>query len=896
MVMKRIVTGILAHVDAGKTTLSEGLLFAGGAIRQMGRVDHKNTVLDADLQERSRGITIFSKQAHITAFDTQITLLDTPGHVDFAAEMERTMQVLDYAILVVSGAEGVQGHTLTLWKLLARYEIPVFIFVNKMDMPGADGTAVIAELQKRLSPYCISFQEGFFGTKEFYEQAAVSDEALLERYLDGAEITDENLCQLILKRRIFPCFFGSALKQQGVEEFLKDFCKYTIQPEPIREFGARVFKISRDEQGNRLTHMKITGGSLLVKAELSDEREDKDGMWSEKINQIRIYQGAKYEAVSECIQGMVCAVTGLTQTYAGEGFGITKDVKKPVLQPVMTFQLLLPPGTDAAQAFMKLKTFEEEEPQLELVWNEEAGEILVKLMGEVQTEVLAGRIEERYGMKVAFGAGSIVYRETIAKKSYGFGHFEPLRHYAEVHLRLEPGEIGSGLVFESECSEEVLAKNWQRLILTHLREKEHVGVITGSAVTDMKITLVGGKAHLKHTEGGDFRQATYRAVRNGLMRAESRLLEPYYEFVLEIPAECVGRALTDMERMGAAFGAPVIEGEQAVLRGKAPVSVMQGYMMEVTAYSKGRGTLSLEFSGYMPCHNPDEVAALRGYVPELDVKNPAGSVFCAHGAGYYVEWDEVEKYIQTQSEATAGVDSGNEEQKPKTRTNYASATHARYENISYSDDRELQQIFTRTYGEKKEKNNESPKVYNYNKEPVYKPAEQKKEYLLVDGYNVIYAWESLCELAKVSLEAARDALMDILCNYQGYRGVQVILVFDAYKVKGNPGEIVHYHNIDVVYTKEAETADRYIEKTAHEIGHKYQVTVVTSDGVEQVIIRGAGCNLMSSREFEEDAKRISREIRQDIEKKSQPGGRSYLFDNLEEELSAKLEKIRLGKE
>lgn len=893
--MKRIVTGILAHVDAGKTTLSESLLFEGGAIRQMGRVDHKNTVLDTDSQERSRGITIFSKQVCITAFDTQITLLDTPGHVDFAAEMERTLQVLDYAILVVSGAQGVQGHTLTLWKLLARYEIPVFIFVNKMDMPGAEEPTVLEELQKKLNAHCISFAKNFLGTEEFLEQVAVSDESLLERYLDSGIVEQEDIRQLILKRKIFPCFFGSALKNQGIRDFLEGFCEYSVMPEPEKEFGARIFKISRDEQGNRLTHMKITGGRLPVRVELSGRKRGEDGLWSQKVNQIRIYQGARFEAVSECVQGMVCAVTGLTETYAGEGLGISGDAKGPVLQPVMTYQLILPDGVDAAQAFPRLKALEEEEPQLELSWNENAGEILVKLMGEVQTEVLGNRIEERYGMKVSFGPGSIVYRETIEEKAYGLGHFEPLRHYAEVHLRLEPGEMGSGLVFESDCSEEVLGKNWQRLILTHLREKEHVGVLTGAPITDMKISLVGGRAHLKHTEGGDFRQATYRAVRQGLMRAKSRLLEPFYEFVLEIPSENVGRALMDLERMGAVFESPDIEGEQAVLRGLAPVSMMQGYPLEVAAYSKGRGTLSVEFAGYMPCHNSDEVIAASGYIPELDDANPAGSVFCAHGAGYYVEWNEVEQLMHAQSEALNATESMTQDERMVPRTTYASSTHERYADVSYSDDKELQQIFTRTYGEKKEGKNQSPKVYHYNKEPVYKQTERKKEYLLVDGYNVIHAWKELHELAEMNLEAARDALMDILCNYQGYRGVQVILVFDAYKVKGNPGEIVHYHNIDVVYTREAETADRYIEKTAHEIGHKYQVTVVTSDGVEQVIIRGAGCLLMSSREFEEDARRVGREIGQNLLEKKETGNRNYLFDNLEEGLREKLEQVRLGK-
>lgn len=879
-IMKRIVTGILAHVDAGKTTLSEGLLYKSGAIRKAGRVDHKDTVLDGDEQERARGITIFSKQANIEVNGTQITLLDTPGHVDFAAEMERTLRVLDYAILVISGTDGVQSHTRTLWKLLMRYEIPVFLFVNKMDMPGVNREMILQELQQKLHPHMVSFDSDFMETEEFAEQIAVSDEKLLAEYLETGELKKSVIPQLILNRNIFPVYFGSALRMEGVEEFLAGFEAYTIMNEYSDSFGARVYKITRDEQGNRLTHMKITGGKLCVRDELrgihsiGEEQEE----WAEKINQIRVYQGGKFEAISEAESGMVCAVTGLSYTYPGQGFGTEEDCAAPILQPVLTYQVLLQDGTDPAKAFLQLKTLEEEEPQLELEWSEETGEILAKLMGEVQIEVLGKRIASRLGMDVRFGPGSIVYRETIEDIVEGVGHYEPLRHYAEVHLVLEPGEVGSGMVFETDCSEENLAKNWQRLILTHLREKEYVGVLTGSAITDIKIKVVAGKAHLKHTEGGDFRQATYRAVRHGLMKAKSKLLEPFYEFFLEIPADQIGRALTDLERMGANFNAPEIEGDMSIVHGKAPVSTMQGYQMEVLAYTKGKGSLACEFFGYLPCHNSEEVIATRGYVPELDVRNPAGSVFCAHGAGFYVDWSEVENYMHVEN--VLGEKKKKDLEEIPVVPRYESATHARYADISYSDDKELQQIFTRTFGEKKDKSFATPKVYNYNKTPVYKPVEKKKEYFLVDGYNVIHAWENLHELSVDNLEAARDALADILCNYQGYRGCHVILVFDAYKVKGNVGEVVRYHNIDIVYTKEAQTADQYIEKAAHEIGHKYQVTVVTSDGLEQVIIRGAGCALMSSREFKEEASRVDFEIHQSIDRKVPGNQKNYAFEKI----------------
>lgn len=881
---KHICTGLLAHVDAGKTTLSESLLYKSGAIRQMGRVDHKNTVLDTDIQERDRGITIFSKQADFWAGDTLVTLLDTPGHVDFAAEMERCLQVMDYAVLIISGADGVQAHTKTLWRLLGVYQIPTFIFVNKMDQPGTDRERIMKELTDRLHPYCIDFSEDRLFSEAFWENVALSDECLLDRFLEKGRLEEDDIVRMAAGRKIFPCFFGSALKLQGVEEFLQGFDRFTRAPVYGEQFGAKVFKISRDEQGSRLTHLKITGGSLSVKDIIS--RDD----WEEKVNQVRVYQGARFETVAKAEAGMICAVTGLSKTRVGDGLGVQKDSPNPVLQPVLTYQIILPEGMDPAQMFPKLKLLEEEEPMLAIVWNEKLGEIQAKLMGVVQTEVIRRLIWERFETMVTFGKGNIVYRETIADIVEGVGHYEPLRHYAEVHLLMEPAERGSGMTFATSCSEDVLDRNWQRLILTHLQERQHPGVLTGSAITDMKITVAGGRAHLKHTEGGDFRQAVYRAVRQGLMKAKSLLLEPYYEFILEVPSTFLGRALNDLDGMKASFEAPDLEGETAVIKGKAPVSLMQGYQAELVSYARGQGSLTCEFAGYMECHNTEEVIAQVGYVPEADVENPSASVFCAHGAGFLVEWNEVESYMHVESV----LKEKKEQQHEHIPSNGASGVYNRYDTVSYSDDKELQQIFSRTYGEKKEKRNLQATEYNYNKKKEYRPSPPVLEYLLVDGYNVIYAWDKLHQLAEINLEAARNALMDVLCNYQGYRKYHVILVFDAYKVKGNPGEILRYHNIDVVYTKEAETADRYIEKTAHEIGRKYHVTVVTSDGVEQVIIRGAGCALMSSREFEEDVRLVSRQVAENLEDKK-TGKKNYLFDGVEQELAALLERVRLGK-
>ncbi len=911
---KHICTGIVAHVDAGKTTLSEALLFQSGAIRSMGRVDSKNTVLDNFEAERRRGITIFSKQVQFMAGDTQVTLLDTPGHVDFATEMERTLQVLDYCILVVGGMDGVQAHTKTLWHLLEKYRIPVFLFINKMDRNDADRAVIINELKEKLSANIVCFDEDVFGKEETAENIAVCDDDVLEQYLAGHKITQDMVAQMIYERKLFPVCSGSALRLYGVDRLLSALSCYTV-PYGRKEgaFGARVYKITRDHQGNRLTHLKVTSGSLKVRDLLRGED------WEEKVNQIRIYQGEKYDTADMAECGIVCAATGLCHTRAGQGLGVEKDAQNPVLVPVLNYKMNILTNMDAGQLYPKILELSEEDPQLNISWNEKFGEIEVKLMGEVQTEILKNIIKERFDVDVAFDEGSIVYRETIANTVEGVGHFEPLRHYAEVHLLLEPGEPGSGMQFETDVSEDILDKNWQRLILTHLAEKCHRGVLTGSQITDMKITLINGKAHLKHTEGGDFRQAVYRAVRHGLMRAENVLLEPYYQFVLTVPLENVGRALKDLDDMKAEFNAPQTEGGDAVITGNAPVLLLNGYQQTLRAYSKGKGSLLLEFYGYRPCHNSEAVIEQIGYCADADIKNPAGSVFCAHGAGFVVDWTEVEQYMHIPYREDIKKEPGDEvlmEQAKRIADNRRaqSDVHNRYSTVSYSDDKELQEIFRRTYGETKKRTAGQPRVY------VSKPAmgvdmrkaagadvkhkeekggEAYKTYLLVDGYNVIHANSDLEELLENNLEASRSVLMDVLSNYQGFRQYEVILVFDAYKVKGNPGEVVRYHNISVVYTKEAETADRYIERTAHEIGHKYHVTVVTSDGVEQVIIRGAGCHLMSSREFWEDVKALSLEIHETIEQKvrNRPQkDRNYLFDYMDDATLDTIEKIRLGKE
>ena len=891
--MKKITVGIAAHVDAGKTTLSEALLYKMGAIRNMGRVDHKDTLLDNFAAERERGITIFSKQAYFMAGDTRVTLLDTPGHVDFAAEMERTLQVLDYCILVIGGMDKVQGHTKTLWKLLEHYGIPAFIFINKMDQNGADREIITDDIKKKLNGNFVCFDEDVLTQEETMESIALCSEKTMEQYLDGHTLSDGEIAGLIKRRELFPVFSGSALKLTGIDSFVMGLSRFTKDIDSSEsEFGARVYKITRDSQGNRETHIKVTSGVLKVRDVIQSEEI------SEKVNQIRIYQGDKYETVNEADAGTICAVTGLSKSYAGEGLGCETNAKPPVLQAVLNYRMEILTHIDAATLYPKLLALMEEDPQLLFSWNEKTASIEARLMGEVQTEIIKDLIKERFNVDIAWGRGSIVYRETIKNAVEGVGHFEPLRHYAEVHLLLEPSEPGSGLMFASDVSEDALNKNWQRLILTHLSEKEHIGVLTGSPVTDMKITLVNGKAHIKHTEGGDFRQATYRAVRHGLMKAESVLLEPYYSFTLLVPSENVGRALTDLDGMKAQFKPPVTEETDAVITGIAPVLLLNEYQKELRGYTHGKGSITLEFYGYMPCHNTEEVISEIGYNPELDTDNPCSSVFCAHGAGFVVDWTMVEDYMHLpnisdddNSEAPLMM-----ETMPQSRS-FEPDIHEKYQKISYSDDRELQEIFRRTYGEAKKKTKEAVVYGKETKRSVtYEKKEKLKEYLLVDGYNVIHANPELEALLKDNLEASRSVLMDVLCNYRGYRDYEVILVFDAYRVKGNPGDVIKYHNISVVYTKEAETADRYIERTAHEIAHKYNVTVVTSDGVEQVIIRGAGCNLMSSRDFWDDVKRLAGEIHETIDKKvrNRPfKERNYLFDYLDDETFKIIEDIRL---
>ncbi len=966
---KQITLGVLAHVDAGKTTLSESILYLTGSIRKLGRVDHKDAFLDTYALERARGITIFSKQARFGLGEYDVTLLDTPGHVDFSAEMERTLQVLDCAILVISGADGVQGHVETLWRLLKRYEIPVFLFVNKMDQDGTDRQQLMDELKKRLDSRCVDFtadrtrQGHTEGNKDslpwlqtaaseeeiaaWQEELAMCDEALLEQYLEGEAIDEEQISRLIAARQVFPCYFGSALKVQGVEELLAGLSRYMVTPQYSAAFGARVYKISRDSQGTRLTHLKITGGSLRVKALLSGEAAGEH--WEEKVDQIRLYSGAGFTPVDEVRAGGICAVTGLTKSYSGQGLGCEAAAEMPLLEPVLTYRVELPEGCDVHGMLTKLRQLEEEEPQLHIVWNEALSEIHAQVMGEVQIEILKNMIAERYGVEVEFGSGSIVYKETIAGPVEGIGHYEPLRHYAEVHLLMEPGEPGSGLQFDTACSEDVLDRNWQRLILTHLEEKKHVGVLTGSEITDMKITVVAGKAHLKHTEGGDFRQSTYRAVRHGLMKAHCVLLEPVYEFRLEVPTESLGRAMTDIQRMNGSFQSPDMDGDMGVLEGTVPVATMQNYGREVTAYTRGRGQLFCRLKGYELCHNAEEVIATRGYDPEADLDNPAGSVFCAYGAGYVVPWELVDSYAHVDSGLRLGNEGIGWAEWTEGWSGYPTETTAPVSTPSYdtmvSDDKELEAIFERTYGPVKKKGafdgseykgtrrwngsvndgasdsgngggravdssirrpakkggqteaaREAREAYFAKKAPANKTPANKtpqEEYLLVDGYNIIFAWEELNELSKLDMEAARGKLMDILSDYQGYRKMTVILVFDAYKVEGGVGEVMKYHNIYVVFTKEAETADQYIEKTVHRIGRDHMVTVATSDALEQVIILGAGARRMSAPELWEEIQLTRQEIRKE-HLKSSAGAKNYLFDHLDEDLARQMEQIRLG--
>lgn len=889
--MKQLTLGILAHVDAGKTTLSEALLFTAGAIRKAGRVDKKDAFLDNYELERERGITIFSKQAVFSYEDLRITLLDTPGHVDFSTEMERTLQVLDAAVLLISAADGVQSHTRTLWKLLESYQVPVFLFVNKMDQPGADQEKILAGIQNQLSGNCVDFTPlvGAAATEskgaaleadmqEAMEAVAICDEELLNSFLTDGRISQGQLREKIAERKVFPCLFGSALRLQGIEALLSAIAAYAPEKTYQEAFGARVFKVTRDSQGSRLTHMKITGGTLKAKMELTCA-EDK----TEKVNQIRVYSGERFEAVNEAAAGSVCAVTGLLGTMAGQGLGMEKNLESPFLTPVLSYCLLLPEGTDPMAVMPKLKELEEEDPALSFTWEEELKEIHVHVMGEVQMEILKVLIRERFGLEIAFGKGRIVYKETIADTVEGVGHFEPLRHYAEVHLLLEPGEPGSGLQFEADCSEDILARNWQRLILTHLEEKQHRGVLTGSAITDMKITLVSGRAHQKHTEGGDFRKATYRAVRQGLMEAMSVLLEPYYEFRLEIPEGMTGRAMTDMEKLFADFTLAERAEGRCVLTGCAPVETMRDYQKEVYAYTRGQGSLTVRLKGYMPCHNADEVIEERHYDPEADLRNPAGSVFCSHGAGFVVPWNQVKEYMHVES-CFAGdrkviEESAFQEELEKRKE----AARKREENRSASGGEyflgtdEIDAILQQATGAGRglEKKKEGWQRQSRSTETrqattrVYQGQPKKEEYLLVDGYNVIFAWEELSALSKVTLDGARGRLLDILCDYQAMKGCRLIVVFDAYRLKGHPEEAYAYHNIYVVYTKEAETADRYIERFAHDNSKKYQITVATSDGLEQIIIRGEGCRLLSSRDLQADVERQKEQTRGILEEKKE---------------------------
>lgn len=854
--MKKIVTGILAHVDSGKTTLSEAMLYCAGSLKKPGRVDHGDSFLDTDSLERERGITIFSKQAILQFEDTQLTLLDTPGHVDFSAETERTLQVLDYAILVISGTDGVQSHTLTLWKLLKKYRVPCFIFVNKMDLPGADREFLLQQLRGRLHEGCVDFSG--CGSTSFYENLAECDDALLEQYALTDRLEDKAIIEAINRRTVIPCMFGSALRIQGVEEFLKVICRYTVMPDYGSDFAGKVFKLSEDKQGRRLTFLKVTGGSLRVREVLKSEKN----VNNEKVSQIRLYSGEKYTPVEEAAAGTVCAVTGISFASCGDGLGTAENTGLPMLTPVLTYSVELPPELNPHVALEKLRILENEDPLLDIRWNERFGRIQLHVMGEVQLEVLQRVIAQRFGFEVSFGCGSIIYKETIKKAVEGVGHFEPLRHYAEVHLLLKPSKRGSGLLFRSECREDQLDKNWQRLILSNLYEKNHVGVLTGSPVTDMEIILLSGRAHPKHTEGGDFRQAALRAVRQGLRTAGTELLEPYYDFTLEVPAENVGRAIADIQRMSGSFDQPETTSDNmTLLTGKAPVSELNHYSSEVVQYTHGRGRLSCRFGGYDSCHNSQEVIDSFHYDPERDTDNPCDSVFCSHGAGFIVKWNEVSQFMHLPSCC-------HQPEEPSVTFPERLSSY-RSQNDLFALDKELMQIFERTYGPvRRRQTGESRTLPTGSPLSSQKPVKELydgKEYLLVDGYNVIFSWEHLKKLAADNVDAARSALINTLCNFQGFKKCELILVFDAYKVKGHTEEVERVGNISIVYTKEAETADMYIEKVTHQLARSHRVRVVTSDGLEQIIILGNGALRISSRAFLEEVREAEGEIRRLID-------------------------------
>ena len=863
--MKRLVIGILAHVDSGKTTLSEAMLYRAGALRRLGRVDHRDAFLDTDALERSRGITIFSKQALLSLPEAELTLLDTPGHVDFSSEAERALQVMDYAILVISGTDGVQSHTETLWRLLERYQVPVFVFINKLDLAGADRAARMDELRRRFGSGCVDLSAA--GSSD---DLALCSEELFETITSGGTPDDAQLADAVARRELFPCFFGAALRLEGVDELLDALQRLTRPLPGRREFGARIFKVTRSDSGERLTWLKVTGGELKVRAELSS-RPDARRAWRGKADQLRLYSGAKFSLVSTAEPGTVCAVTGLTDSYAGEGLGFEPDAAAPALEPVLRYRVLLPAGCDETAALRQLRELEQEDPMLHVVWDEHLGEVHLQLMGEVQLEILQSLIERRFGLRVEFDEGGILYKETISARVEGVGHYEPLRHYAEVHLLLEPGEPGSGIQLGSACREDSLAANWQRLILTHLAEKAHRGALTGAPLTDVKITLAAGRAHPKHTEGGDFRQATYRAVRQGLRTAAAQgacvLLEPWYEFSLRLPQESVGRALADMPRLHAEFDPPASEGDMALISGKAPVAALRGYAREVAAYTRGRGQLSCLPGGYAPCHNTDEVIAASGYDIDADTANTADSIFCSHGAGVLVRWDEVPEHMHIPSVLARDerlshgpAEDGGMPSRAARAADYRSALAA---------DKELMAIFERTYGPIRRDPVQAmrtvkrrPAAESQARRSPSRPQPEGPEHLLVDGYNVIFAWDELKALAADNLDAARQRLMDILCNYAGYRQCVPILVFDAYKVKGGEREVEQYHNLYVVYTKEAETADMYIEKATHEIARRYRTRVVTSDTTEQLIILGNGALRISSQAFEKEVRAVEAEIRE----------------------------------
>lgn len=881
MKTNNIVIGILAHVDSGKTTLAESILYLSGSIRKFGRVDYKDAFLDNDELERLRGITIFSKQAQFKLNDKEICLLDTPGHVDFSAEMERTLQVLDYAILVISATDGIQGHTITLWQLLKKYHIPTFIFVNKMDMNGADKIWILNEMQKKIDACCIDFSLSLTDEIAFWDNLSMCSEELMEKFLKNERFSDNEISNMIMQRAVFPCFFGSALKQEGIQEFLNNLSLYIKLKSYSNEFSARVFKITRDNQKNRLTYLKIMGGNLKTKEYL-------DG---EKINQIRIYSGLQYTLVNEAIAGTICAVTGLTKTFSGEGLGALIGNNTPILEPVLNYAIILPEDCNIHDFYLKMCSLSEEYPKLHVIWNENLKLLQVQVMGAVQLEVLKSIIYDRFNIDVAFESGNIVYKETITEPVIGICHFEPLKHYAEVHLLLEPLERGSGLEFVINCNENLLDKNWQRLILKHLEEKRHIGVLTGSEITDIRISLIAGRAHQKHTEGGDFRQATYRAVRNGLKLAKSILLEPVYEFRIEVPQEFLGRVMTDIQIRNGSFESPLIENSIAVIKGHAPAALMQDYQLELNSYSKGLGHFSYGICSYDVCHNENEVVHNMKYNSEKDIDNPTGSIFCSHGAGYYVEWNQVASY--------AHVDNGlNNKNKIIDDCSQKNNEKLLEFNDTFIAQSEIDEIFERTFGKAKQKRNSWGKKIVPSADKTYKGSTNIStygnniEYLLVDGYNIIFSWDELRNLAEINIDSARDKLMDIMCNYQGYKKVELILVFDAYKVHGGKGEIFDYHNIHIVYTKETETADQYIEKFTHEANGKYRVVVATSDRLEQMIVWGQGAKRLSAQELKEEINCINKEIHSVIGKNTK---KRYFFDEIDNSVIKAIDKIKKNK-